>query len=113
MKNISLIELREFLLTLPDDHPIDMVNGTSGVETSCLMTQYGESIGLQFDRSQDYCSIFNEKEPFSWILGNLTVAKMTEDRSVFTLFKPWNSDLDSKANRKVAGFWKTRLLPLV
>lgn len=105
MKNISLLDLREFLLTLPDDHPIDMVNGTREKCPSCLMTQYGESIGLEFDRSVDLCG------GYKWISGNLTVAKITENKSVFTLFRR-DYDLDDKENLKVVGFWKTQLHPL-
>lgn len=105
MKKISLLELREFLLTLPDDHPIDMVNGMRGERPSCLMTQYGESIGLEFDRSIDWCG------GYKWLSGNLPVAKITENKSVFTLFRR-DYDLEGKENRKVVGFWKTQLHPL-
>ena len=106
MKNISLLELREFLLTLPDDHPINMTNGSRNDRPSCLMTQYGESIGLEFDHS---CDVWGG---YKWLSGDLPVAEITEHKSVFTLFRPWDCDLDGKENRRVVGFWKSRLKTL-
>jgi hypothetical protein len=105
MKLISLNDLREFLLSLPDDAPINMSHGVND-DCGCLMTQYGRSIGLEFEETVDAS---RARESYTWMQGYLTVAKIKEESSVFNLFLSWFSDTDGKANRNVAGFWKAQL----
>jgi hypothetical protein len=48
---VTLQELKEFLLSLPDDTPIDMANPFYNKGCGCLMTQYGKSKGWECDES--------------------------------------------------------------
>lgn len=84
---VTLQDLANHLLSLPDDAPINMVDDENHEGTcGCLMTNYGRFKGWKFDTS-DACI----STPSRWVLGNrwkdseqTIVAEM--DEYVFNLF---------------------------
>lgn len=97
---VTLNELKEFLLSLPDHAPLDMYDGDNLNIIGCLMTQYGRSKGWEFDWSYSYLGTWEKK-------NEEVVAKLEKPFVFSEMF-----DLTKVYNPKVytAGPWKKSLL---
>lgn len=97
---VTLKELRDFLLTLPDEESINMTSGDyNDTLGGCLMTKYGKVQGWKF---QD-CYIFR-----GWVKSNRLIAIM--ERSPFQLFISNPACENIEDTRKVK-YWKGILKP--
>ncbi len=97
---VTLKELRDFLLTLPDEESINMTSGDyNDTLGGCLMTKYGKAQGWKF---QD-CYIFR-----GWVESKRLIAIM--ERSPFQLFESNPACVDIEDTKKVK-HWKNILRP--
>lgn len=107
----SLKDLRDFLLALPDDAPIEMETGFAD-GFGCLMTQYGRTRGWKFGYSSDLYAGWYKDLAACYVPNKRPVAVITENKSVFSLFREYVAELDGYTpERKFAKYWKDRLLP--
>jgi hypothetical protein len=99
METITLIQLRDFLLYLPDDHLINMTTGSLEAKGMCLMSLYGKAKGFDFDYSS---------ATMGWTKNRKVITKIED--SVVSLFSSFSESFSDKKSFK-AKWWKDRLKP--
>lgn len=78
---VTLQELADFLMALPDDEPINMVSGDYNDSCGCLMTKYGKSMGWKFSDCHYSKGWFSHIRPIE--------VMATIEGSIFNLFNPF------------------------
>lgn len=99
--NVTLKELADFLIGLPDDEKIQMWTGDANAQHGCLMTKYGRTKGWQFT----ICEVMGNTA--EWVDRKVTFdpkVVATLETSPFKLFK-----YEPGSNYTLVGPWKKTL----
>ena len=105
---VTLQELADFLLALPDDAPINMYKGDSDAHCGgCLMTQYGKSKGWKFDHS--YSTTGTWETPNEHIVAKVVNEKGEQINSVLPTIFDRETNASFMPRRYDAKHWKDLL----